>query len=78
MDNNIQDDIEEFFRISTKNDIKIEESINTVTDYYNKIQSLITKLDQLYQIELNTLIEYIKLPWYKKLFLNFDKYERNL
>lgn len=55
MDNNIQDDIEEFFRISTKNDIKIEESINTVTDYYNKIQSLITKLDQLYQIELNTL-----------------------
>ena len=56
MDNNKkQDDIKEFIRINTKNDIKIEESINTVTDYYNKIQSLITKLDQLYQIELNTL-----------------------
>ena len=55
MDKNIQDDIEDFFRNSTKDDIKIEESINTVTDYYNKIQSLITKLNQLYQIELNAL-----------------------
>ena len=30
------------------------------------------------EVKLKHLIEYIKLPWYKKLFLNFEKYERNL
>ena len=30
------------------------------------------------QIKIDKLTEYIKLPWYKKLFINFKKYERDI
>lgn len=64
-------------RISTMNnkfDMKIFDLNN---DFKEKILKLSNEL-KLKEIKLNHLIEYIKLPWYKKLFLNFDKYERNL
>ena len=60
--------------INNKFDMKIFDLDN---EFKKKIDELSNELKQK-EIELNTLIEYIKLPWYKKLFLNFDKYERNL
>ena len=60
--------------INNKFDMKIFDLDN---EFKKKIDELSNELKQK-EIELNTLIEYIKLPWYKKLFLNFNKYERNL
>lgn len=51
----VSKDIKDFFEASITNDINLKERIDTITYYYDKIQSLITKLNQLYNIELNIL-----------------------
>lgn len=59
-------------------DSKINQKLQEIEDK-NKLQ-----LNQLKnelkgnQIKIDKLTEYIKLPWYKKLFINFKKYERNI
>jgi len=60
--------------LNNKFDMKIFDLDN---EFKKKIFELSNELKHK-EIKLNHLIEYIKLPWYKKLFLNFDKYERNL
>lgn len=51
----ISKDIKDFFEASITNDINLKERTDAITYYYDKIQSLITKLNQLYNIELNIL-----------------------
>ena len=41
----ISKDIKDFFEASITNDINLKERIDTITYYYDKIQSLITKLN---------------------------------
>lgn len=69
------------YKLNQRMNVLDQKHVNAEQELYNRIQlehGFVEDEKKKLKRELDIIKEYIKLPWYKKLFKKLDNYERDL